>query len=562
MPAMTNESAPRLFELTVPRPDSSVVPVSLRAGSVLFVMGANGTGKSSIMHRFYRENYDAGVRISAHRRTWFSSSTVDITARQKQQQESNMRNAERDPQYRWRADYDEQRTSMAIFNLVDAENSLARRIADAMRRAAGDEAERPAAEDTARRLAAEDSPLGRINHLLRSANLPVGISIEPGEEILAARDGGDPYRMAEMSDGERSAVLLAAEVLTAKRGSLFLIDEPERHLHRSIITPLIGSLLAMRVDCSFVVATHEVGLPLDFPHAQVLLLRRPSEFSGGVPASWDADLLKPSDTLDEQLQRDLLGARRRILFVEGRTEASLDRPLYSRVFPDFTVVSKGSQAQVLHATKGLRGAKDIAWVDAFGLVDRDNRVSEEVERLRDDGVFALDWYSVESIYYHPVIQRRVAERRAAALGSDATADLRVARQTALQRIGNRADHLVRKRTVERARQRARGGIPTEIDLDSKLSVPPVDVPVLRDEERAVLTKALREGDLRTLIERYPIRETGALDGIARGLKFESTQDYERAVLRLLGDDEESLEWVRSQFEPLVSATVDSKTNPA
>ena len=127
--------------------------MTLQAGDTLFVVGANGTGKSSLMHRLYQENSEAAVRITAHRRTWLSSSVIDMTARQKQEIESQIRSHELNSQSRWRSDYDEQRPRMAIFNLTDAENSIARQIADAMRRRD---------EDEARCLAQDESPLERI----------------------------------------------------------------------------------------------------------------------------------------------------------------------------------------------------------------------------------------------------------------------------------------------------------------------------------------------------------------------------------------------------------------
>ena len=545
----TPDDAP-LFNLGIPRIDAAESIVPLQRGGIFFVMGANGTGKSSLMHRFYRDNPDSAVRITAHRRTWFASGVVDITARQKQQRESSMRSGERDPSFRWRADYDEQRASVVIFSLVDAENSLARRIAELMR---------TGEEDKARKAAKEDSPLRKINSLLWSANLPVTISIEPGEEILAQRHGDPTYSIAEMSDGERSVVLLGTEVLTAKPGSLVLIDEPERHLHRSIITPLISSLLAMRADCSFVVATHEVGLPMDFPWAQVLLLRRPSRFSRGVADCWDADLLEPGHAPDEQLQRDILGARRKILFVEGKATGSLDQPLYSLLFPSLSVIPKEGQGQVVRCVKGVKGLQNaghLAWVEPFGIVDRDNRTDEEVSALREDGVFALDLYSVESIYYHPKIQLHVAKRQAQAVGRDATADVQRAKQRALCEIRRRVDYVVGMRTRERALRRAHAGIPADVDVDKVLDVPPVDVPALLNQERAALEKALADGDFVTIVEGYPIRETGALAAIAKCLGFPSRREYEQAVLTLLRADGESREWVRSRFGPFMCAVAE------
>ena len=530
------------FSLSIPTLGTEVLPVTLQPGEVLFVVGANGKGKSSLMHRLYRDNFETAVRITAHRRTWLSSSVVDMTARQKQQNELDMRNQERALQYRWRSDYDEQRAGMSVFNLIDAENSTARKIADAMRRRS---------EDEARELAQRDSPLEQINTLLQSSNLPVTISIAPGEEILAQRDGSHPYSMAEMSDGERNAVLIASDILTARVGSLFLVDEPERHLHRSIITPLLSSLFSTRRDCSYVISTHEIGLPVDFPDSKALLLRE-CEFSGGEATAWDADLLEPGESLDEELQRDILGARRRIVFVEGRASPSLDQPLYRLLFPNFSVVPKGGQGQVLHSVKGLRGARDIAWVDAFGIVDRDNRGDDEVAVLREERVYALPWYSVESIYYHPDLQTRIAQRRAQLLGSDSESALQAARESALMRVRQRVDHIVQKRASAIARGQAQRSIPAIIDTDHILALPSIDVPALRDEERSSLEKALEADDLKTIIERYPIRETGALAAIANGLGFQSCSEYERAVLKLLIDDADSLAWARSLFEPFGS----------
>ena len=308
---MTNPDAAR-FDLNVPRADGDPLNLPLQAGDILFLLGANGAGKSSLVHRFYNDHFANAVRISAHRQTWLSSSTAELTARQKQQQESQVREGERRPESRWQGNYDAQRPGMAIFNLIDAENSMARRIAAAVR---------SGHDEQAHELAKNRPPLDQINDLLQFANLPVTISLESGDAIRAERADRPPYSMAEMSDGERNAVLVAADVLTAKPRSLFLIDEPERHLHRSIIVPLLGSLFSSRADCAFVVSTHELDLPLDFPESRVLLLRE-CHFGGGQAAAWDADILGPSDSIDETLKRDILGARRAILFAEGKATPS------------------------------------------------------------------------------------------------------------------------------------------------------------------------------------------------------------------------------------------------
>ena len=141
---------------------------------------------------------------------------------------------------------------------------LARSIADLVRggrlKAAQDKARAP-------------SPIQTVNELLQLSNLPITISVEKQQKIVASRNGSPAYSVAELSDGERNAFLIASDVLTAEPGTLLLIDEPERHLHRSIISPLLSLLFEKRTDCAFVVSTHEVMLPVDNPGARTLLVR-------------------------------------------------------------------------------------------------------------------------------------------------------------------------------------------------------------------------------------------------------------------------------------------------
>jgi predicted ATPase len=90
---------------------------------------------------------------------------------------------------------------------------------------------------------------------------------------MARKNDGTEFSAAQLSDGERKALQIAGSVLTAPPGTLFLIDEPERHLHRSIISPLLIQLFERRRDCGFIISTHDHDLPLDAFEARTLLLR-------------------------------------------------------------------------------------------------------------------------------------------------------------------------------------------------------------------------------------------------------------------------------------------------
>ncbi len=67
------------FNLTFPSPDNGTQQLQLEAGEMLFVLGANGTGKSSLMFHFSHQHRGRVRKISAHRQTWMNSDALDMT---------------------------------------------------------------------------------------------------------------------------------------------------------------------------------------------------------------------------------------------------------------------------------------------------------------------------------------------------------------------------------------------------------------------------------------------------------------------------------------------------
>lgn len=530
------------FELQIPRGSESVLQHTISSGEVLFVLGANGTGKSSLMYHLYKAHQLNALRISAHRQTWFSSGDLALSPQQKRQSESQIRSSDTRSDSRWIDRLGESRANIAIFDLIAAENVRARKIADAM------------AEgriDIANALLGKESPISAINELMHLSQLPIFVSVDEGERVLARRSGSAPYSIAELSDGERNALLIAASVLTARAGTLLLIDEPERHLHRSIISPLLTLLFAKRIDCSFVISTHEVMLPLDNPNSRSLLLRSCTYPQGGK-CHWDADLMPSEGKIDEELKKDILGARRKIVFIEGN-EASLDKSLYSLVFPNVTIVPKASCREVEKAVLGIRGADNFHWISAFGIIDNDGRSKEEVERLKARSVYAISMFSVESIYYHPEVQRAVTKRHARVTGENADARVEEAKTKAIRDIAPHAQRLSERAAERLLRENTLKFLPgkSEIAAGKKLNFT-LDIPNVLEVEREMFNKAISECNLYLLVARYPVRETPALKTIAATLGFKDRTQYESAVRQLLKDDSEVLNSVRSMFGTLTS----------
>ena len=406
----------------IPRTDGTVLSVPQDIGDQLYIIGANGSGKSALIQHLVSQGGARVRRVSAHRQTWLPSGTINFTPTNRKNWDKNFRGYEIRPDARWMDHDPVSKQSAILFDLVAADNERARSIQRRVDDGNLDGAVKKASETT--------PPFRRLNELLTLGRLTVCLENSKGEEILAQHRGSEArFSIAKMSDGERSAAILAADVLTADPGTVFLIDEPERHLHRAIIEPFLSALFNERGDCLFVVATHEMSLPL-VTSASPAIVVRSCAWNGDVASKWDAEYLAPNMDLPEELRRAVLGARKRVLFVEG-TDASLDQGLYSVLFPDTSVTPIGNCVDVQRAVTGLRRASDLHDVEAFGLIDRDDRSEGDIAALVKDWVFVLDSCSVEGLYYCREAIVAIANRQAESLGSDADEMVAQVQQRAL-----------------------------------------------------------------------------------------------------------------------------------
>lgn len=535
-------SDPMSFTFSIPRAAGAALDITLAAAGRLFVLGANGSGKSSLMHLPYAKYPTKSRRLSAHRQSWFASNVVTLSPEQKRNTENNIRHRDGSTEARWKDDFSAQRASIAIYDLIDAENIRARSIATAVD---------ISNMELARDLSKKDAPIKVINELLRLSNIPITISILQNDQVMASKSGGNPYSIAELSDGERNAILIAANVLTVEPGTLLLIDEPERHLHRSIISPLLTLLFAKRTDCSFVISTHDVLLCLDNPAAQILLVRS-CLYAGAVAQSWDVDLVQNASEIGEEIRKDILGARRNILFVEG-TEGSLDKALYSVVFPETSIVAKSNCRDVEQAVVGIRSAANLHWVRPFGIVDNDRRSGPDIARLKTRNVYAVSAFSVESVYFHPEIQSRVAHRHAQVIGGDPQARLADAKVAALEAVSIHAERLSRRAVEKEIRDKITDQLPGQPEIAALVPINiMVDVSTVVRNEVLRFQEALAAEDLSFIIAQYPVRETAALSVISSRLGFQDRDQYEASVRKMLLEDASALNFVRSLFGALVT----------
>jgi ABC-type cobalamin/Fe3+-siderophores transport system ATPase subunit len=528
------------FSFTVDRDGEQTKHFEITAGQTIFLVGPNGSGKSSLMQRIYQMNMEKAVRITAHRQTWIDIDTIDMTPTRSKTVKQSILSHDSSPRARFLEESATYRCRLALFDLITGEQRRARDIVAAL------ESDQ---HDLVALLRRSPGPFQRINDLFRRSGIPVSILENDGERILARKNDGGSFGVQELSDGERNALLIAIPVLTAPSGSLFLIDEPERHLHRSICGPLLLDLIASRSDCAFIISTHDFTVAGDCPDTRILLMRSCSFSAGGV-ISWEFDEVASFRGIDETIKHAILGSRRTVLFVEGRSN-SLDSALYAVLFPGTSIVPCGSCRDVESALRGTKSSEELHWLRPFGIIDRDGRNGTQISEKQALGLHFTPFYSVEGVYYCLEVITKVAEMQAAHVGGSSEEYVSRTVELCLAEISREADRLMENALRKHVRDLLIGQIPDDTTLSSQSHVDiSISVDDVRTDLAARMQAMLQARDFNGLLTLVPVRESQVPSLIARTLRLASIADYQSAVCRLLDRETDVATGVRMMFGSL------------
>lgn len=529
---------------------SGPMQITLSTATPLFILGRNGTGKSALIHAFKTQLASHVVYLPGTRSSVFEGEGLSLTSSGSRQLKLNLHTWDNSPDTRWRITPGANRNEKAVYDLMMAEVQYKTDYANVISQGGDTSA-------AVEKLQTKNSPLDKANLVLEQANLPVRMVVNGGE--LKAKQNGNIYAFARMSDGERTALVLIAEVIAAADGAVFLIDEPELHLHRAIAVPLVLALVRMRPTCEFIVSTHEIDLPAEVPGSKVLIVRSAIWNAEGSVSSWDIDIIDDAEAIPEDLRVDLLGSRRKILFTEG-TDTSLDRRMYAVLFPKISVRSKTGCREVIKSVDGVKATIELHRADAYGLIDNDGMSTDQIIAYKARSIYALSVFAIESLYYAPELMRAIALRQAETAAADKTTQAILAqnyleeaktRGVAAITQGDRVHHLASRIAERQIRDSLTNLVPTREAIIAGYAghidvsiVSPYPVELIRLQELAAAK------DLDGIIARYPVRETGALDAIAKALKFPSRADYEAAALARVSSDRLLLNTMRNKLASL------------
>ncbi|SUS08454.1 ABC transporter ATP-binding protein [Candidatus Defluviicoccus seviourii] len=476
------------FTFSIPTPEGEK-PITVEPGSSVIFVGANGGGKTRLAVHIEEKLGLKAHRISAHRALALNPNVPKIP---EHEAHAGLRTGYTRKElvdyrigHRW-----QQKPSVFLLNDYDyliqalfAEQSNASlRTHRRVRRVGLCDGADPTKFEVLEEI---------WQKLLPQRELHIsGDNIEVSAPASEAR-----YSASEMSDGERAIFYLIGQALVAEPDSLLIIDEPELHVHRSIMAKLWDELEAARPDCAFVFITHD----LEFAASRVAQKFVLHDY--GPKPEWTIQEVPEDSGFDEETTTLILGSRRNVLFVEG-SQNSLDQAIYRCCYPDWTVVARGSCEEVIHAVATMRSNLSFTRVTCVGIVDGDGREADEIDRLKRLGVAVLPVAEIENIILLPEVSRAIAESEGytgndlenrlnalttAILASVSSADAIEA--IVVRYCKRRIDHIVRNLEL--------GGTKSvqETDASFKQAVSQIDILVIAQEKRRGIEAAAAQKDI-------------------------------------------------------------------
>lgn len=377
-----------MCNVNIPRKDNSNLELTLKAGKTTIIIGANGSGKTRLAVYLEEQLGEKAHRIAAHRALSLNPN-IEKISEAKAKQGLFYGNPE------WAKDISQRKSARwnnksSTYLLNDFDRLLQYLFAQQNNLAVENHQKSKRGEEITNSETKLDILQEVWERLLPTKKLRI-----TADDIRVSSIGIESadYSASEMSDGERAVFYILGQVLSANEDSILIFDEPELHIHKSIISNLWDEIEKLRPDCSFLMITHDIEFAATRVAKKYVIRNYYSD-----PA-WDISEI-PDSELDEQTITLILGSRKPILFVEGE-KTSLDMEIYRLCYPEWTVIPKGACKDVIQAVSSLRKLNEdmpILNIKCAGIVDRDTRDNSQIQKLEGEGIKVLLCSEIENIF--------------------------------------------------------------------------------------------------------------------------------------------------------------------
>ena len=517
------------FNFSVSAIEGGPLNFTLESGETIVIVGANGSGKTRLATALETSIGLTGHRIAAHRALTLNPEVPKIS---EMTALNGLRTGWADPRatvdyrdgHRWQSKKETQLLNDYDFLLqaLYAEQSNTALQTHAAAR--------------------QGTLHGEVNATKLEILKTVWERLLPSRRLLLSADSiqvqssnGEEYSAAEMSDGERAIFYVLGQSLVASENSVLIVDEPELHVHPSIMDKLWDAIQAERPDCAFIFITHDLAFASARPGKKYAV----REYMHKPQPQWSIEAVPEDTVFDEELVTLILGSRRPVLFVEG-TNTSLDIALYRACFPEWTVIPRGSCESVIHSVVTMRRNAALTRVTCSGMVDADDYAHDERAFLAGQGIAVLPVSEIENLVLLPSVSREIAllenyrngelEQKLAAVKTDVftLASSRAVDDVVLQYCRRRIDRTLKR--IDLSDAGTVDGIADEYLRCTGM----LDVRAIAQAARQRISSAIEADDLPALLQTFD-NKGAMLSIVARHLRTTRRDSFEEWLVRVLNN---------------------------
>lgn len=376
------------------------------------------------------------------------------------------------------------------------------------------------------------------------------ITARGGYLAFSTEAGDDLITAGSLSQGEKVVLYYLGSALYAPEEAVIFIDSPTLFIHPSILGQLWNSIEGLRPDCTFVYnSVDEDFLTTRTLNTSIWI----KNYDSGRKA-WDYRLIGPGMLTDEMLA-EFGGTRRRVLFIEGDTRNSIDRRLYSLVFPEMNIRPLGSCNKVIETTRAMNDQRGIHHLQSIGIIDRDRRTEKEVEYLRRKQIMVPEVAEIENIFMLPGVIKLMADKRGRDSGK------------VLRRVIKEVIRMFKRHSEEQALQHVRHMVKREMEcrIDARFSCITALETHLRslpgkleprkhyNHLREEFAKMVRDEDYEGILRVFNHKPMLSESGVPQLLGFRTKDDYISGVLETLKSEGQFSERLRKEIKSCLRA---------
>ena len=533
-----------IFKTRIPTPNGRC-PVTISSGHAAVFVGANGSGKTSLSVYFGGVHGEKAHRIPAQKSLSLDPKVVKIPQDQALAglrfgtDQEGFHSTEHRTNNRWKSpthfvrDYDfllqalfadQANTSLLAYHSI---NSGAQGSEQQFRSTKFDQL-----KDIWQRL------LPRRKLHITGDNISVSSSNRSGK-----------YLASVMSDGERAIFYMIGQALVAAENQLLIIDEPEQHLHPSIMSKLWNELEAARTDCAFIYFTHDLTFAAT-RNAQKYVIHELALTATGdndndndnvnLRVTWDVKCVPDDTGFSEEITTLMLGSRQPILFVEG-TENSLDLPIYRACYPEWTVIPRSSCTDVIHSVVAMRKNDAFTRVTCTGIVDGDDYDKREKERIENLGIHILSVSEIENLLLLPSVTASILEIEGY-VGANLVKKQDELKSAIFKTLDN--PKMIEEVVVEYCKRRIDRSLkkvdlstsktPSELQGSYESAIGEIDIAAIATQRTNEIKAAIVDEDLTKLLEYYDNK--GLIAIAASHLKNQRRDNFKSWIVRSLRNE--------------------------